>query len=131
MNRNLSARFRRIAAPNALLELIDRETERLQCHYTAIRSFSIFVERISESSTKNTVRAQVVIGIPGNRIVASRETDGMQQKENAALAVELAFQSAESMMNRATRRRRGNAEEKSNQDNTADADRIAIIPEIG
>ena len=99
MNRNLMTRFRHIAAPNALLDLIDSETNQLQARYSNIREFTVLIEKLQSKHQKsNQVCAHISIRLPGKRIEVTREADGMMEKDNALMALRLAFSSANSMI---------------------------------
>jgi ribosome-associated translation inhibitor RaiA len=97
MKRNISTRFRHISAPNALLQIVDRETARLQKRYFRISGFSIVVDKPHLKHHKgNQVRAQVVVSLPTGRVVVTKEADGMTERENAVMAIHCAFDAARS-----------------------------------
>ena len=96
MRRNIATHFHHIRRPNQLITLIDKETERLQGRHPRIRGFSIVVEKTDRKLRKsNQVRAQVMVNLPGKRIVISKEADGMAESDNAMVALTHAFDAAE------------------------------------
>ncbi len=96
MKRNITTHFHHISRPNPLISLIDKETERLQGRHPRIRGFSIIVDKMGRKHKKsNQIRAQVIVTLPGKRIVISKEADGMTESDNASVALTHAFEAAE------------------------------------
>jgi hypothetical protein len=107
MKRNISTRFRHIGTPNALMDIIDRETDRLQRRHLRIRGFSVLVDKPHLKHHKgNQVRAQVLVLLPKKRIVVSKEADGMTESDNAVAALYHAFDAAENAVDQYVHRSR-------------------------
>jgi hypothetical protein len=96
MRRNISTRFHHIGCANPLLEMIDRETERIQRRHLPIRSFTINVDRPHHRHHKgNQVRVSINIALPQKSIFVSKEVGGMTERDNAFTALDRAFGAAE------------------------------------
>jgi hypothetical protein len=107
MRRNISTRFRHIGTPNPLIDIIDRETDRLQRRHLRIRGFSVVVDKPHLKHHKgNQVRAQVLVLLPKKRIVVSKEADGMTEGDNAIAALYHAFDAAENAVDQYVHRGR-------------------------
>ena len=120
MNRNISMRFQHISCANPLIEIVDKETERLQKHHPRIRGFSIIVEKTHRKHKKgNPVRAQVIISLPNKRIVVSKEVDGMTEGDNAAIALRHMFDVSECAVDQYIKKSRFRAQELNSAESQA------------
>jgi ribosome-associated translation inhibitor RaiA len=101
MRRNISTRFHNISSPNHLIEIIDKETERMQRHYAGIQGFKISVDvPHSRHHRGNQVRAQVIVIVRHLRLVFSKEVEGQSEDQNSTVALCRAFDAAENGVER-------------------------------
>ena len=92
MKRNISTRFYHISAPNHLLDIIEKETARMQRCHPDIQGFKI-TAALSNSRHRhgNQIRAQVSVNLRHSTLVATKEVEGMSERENAVVALGRAF----------------------------------------
>lgn len=106
MSHNTYTRFRHIASTHPLLEIIDKETERLEERHPKIRGLTVHVDKPHRKHQKgNQVRVQLVVSLPKKRIFITKEAEGMGEGENAAIAISNAFDAADNAVNQYLKRK--------------------------
>ena len=101
MRQNISTHFHHISSPNHLVEIIDRETERMQRHHTGIQGFRINVDVPHLRHLHgNQVRALVVVFVRDVSLVFSKEVEGLSEEQNAIAALCRAFDAADNGVER-------------------------------
>ncbi len=110
MRRNIATHFRHISSPNPLLEIIDEETGRIQRRHPGIEGFKIQLDVPNLRRQRgNQVRAQVSVFAPDLDIIVTKAVDGMEEDDNAIVALRRAFHAASLAVDQHLQKNRGRA----------------------